>query len=458
MELQPESPNPAELDSVELKTMVENLKNYDSNSKSDEFAPDIENSRLSLLEENLDKKDNSSPPPTKEKPKKGQKEKTKHLSEIEKEQKHENKNQIVYDDQSILSPGLQRIKQAITKGPSILMKSFFVPPPEEVREKEKEYEDKHKWVQELMDLDIDSRKKALEQLYPHRYIHRHEPLLEDYLGKSCMQTRYVVKSNLYLMNSFFSLADFSSIFILVMSVGATLFCIHFDIASDLGNISLLATGILFPISFTIGYLHNRRERVLLDFADLKASMVALYQLHREWGRSFPKTNYAEECKGLMGIMVKDIIQFMGHKAGKERVYRIYKSFDELSKLNESLRNEADWVKSVLARAYQYQRYIILDWERIRTVHDYRTVSTLRAFAQIFLMCYPILFAPFFAYAAKTSGYWVGIYVSLLSTFIFVSLYKIQEELEDPFDGLGVDDINLDMLSEMKQHMFEDKEK
>ena len=71
----------------------------------------------------------------------------------------------------------------------------------------------------------------------------------------------------------------------------------------------------------------------------------------------------------------------------------------------------------------------------------------------FLYLFPLIFAPYFAHLSNLYGPWSGIYVSILSNAMLVSLFKIQADLEDPFDEVGVDDINMDMLSEVHQHMF-----
>ncbi len=72
---------------------------------------------------------------------------------------------------------------------------------------------------------------------------------------------------------------------------------------------------------------------------------------------------------------------------------------------------------------------------------------------IFMTIYPFLFAPYFAQLSYSYGYYSGIYVSLTSSVMLTALQRISDELEDPFDEDGLDDINLDMLGEVKQHMF-----
>ena len=43
-------------------------------------------------------------------------------------------------------------------------------------------------------------------------------------------------------------------------------------------------------------------------------------------------------------------------------------------MHEGLRKEEDWVKSLLSRCYQYERYMICDFERLRVIHDFRTAG------------------------------------------------------------------------------------
>ena len=119
------------------------------------------------------------------------------------------------------------------------------------------------------------------------------------------------------------------------------------------------------------------------------------------------------------------------------------------------------MKSVVSRVLQYLRFIMVDFERLKILHDYRTASTLRSFAFFFVSTYPIIFAPYFALLGFMYGIGALIYVCIhpntkpthlqLSIFISIvlcSLLQIQNQLEEPFSTplkVGEDDINLDVL-------------
>ncbi len=44
-----------------------------------------------------------------------------------------------------------------------------------------------------------------------------------------------------------------------------------------------------------------------------------------------------------------------------------------------------------------------------------------------------------------SPMWIAYFVVIFSEFILISLYNIQDQLEYPFDNVGMDDINLEVF-------------
>ncbi len=84
--------------------------------------------------------------------------------------------------------------------------------------------------------------------------------------------------------------------------------------------------------------------------------------------------------------------------------------------------------------------MIIAFEDVKHIYQYRTPRTLSAFSDFFVSVLPILYGPYFAAIAQDySG--ILIYVMpVLFTIILVSLDNIQEHLENPFDQIGEDDI------------------
>jgi len=72
---------------------------------------------------------------------------------------------------------------------------------------------------------------------------------------------------------------------------------------------------------------------------------------------------------------------------------------------------------------------------------------------VFVYLFPILLAPEFARYALKYGTWAGIFTCLTNTFMLVCLYRVEQCIEDPFDQVGPDEINVGLLRESIKHMI-----
>ena len=83
------------------------------------------------------------------------------------------------------------------------------------------------------------------------------------------------------------------------------------------------------------------------------------------------------------------------------------------------------------------------FENTKNIHDYRTPRALRAFSDVFILVLPILYGPYFAYQATQFSSVFFVIEPLLFALILVGLANIQDDLENPFDQIGVDDVAID---------------
>jgi hypothetical protein len=287
----------------------------------------------------------------------------------------------------------------------------------------------------------------------HRYIGRHEPLPEDYTESrcgryNCSENSFTFYTTLYLIRSFSTLVFHSiMLVVLLLSIGSTVIFYQFDLVSDM-PLTIIATGLFFPISFGINWTFTRRESFINNIADLKSCVLGMYMCVKEWKRR--DSDIDIRMKAVCAAMLQSIQLYLMHKGSS--VAEVYALFQKAFEILEELRTHDDWIKSVISRAYQYHRFIVMDFEKLRVVHDYRTPSSLRAFGLFFLLCCPVLFGPLFAKYGRDYGLWSGIYISMLISIMLVSLYRIQSDQEDPCDGSGVDDLDLGILAEPQDFM------
>ena len=86
--------------------------------------------------------------------------------------------------------------------------------------------------------------------------------------------------------------------------------------------------------------------------------------------------------------------------------------------------------------------MILAFEQIKHIYQYRTPRTLRAFSDFFITILPVLYGPYFANISQGFSDGLTYVMPVLFALILVSLDNIQEHLENPFDQIGQDDVSI----------------
>lgn len=257
------------------------------------------------------------------------------------------------------------------------------------------------------------------------------------------------KAKMKLFKSLWNIINYKTFIITTLSVVATYYCKQFNFVGDL-PITLVGTAIIFPVVFSINSAYKRREDAIMSYASLKSNFAALFYVSKNWVAS-EHEKFCKQGTALLFKTMQNIIVFFTNtnlKKQAELEKPIYRCFDEISLFIQTLR-KAGITTSELSRADQYFTKAISDFERMKKILYYRTPYALRVYAIFFLYSFPVLYAPYFAYHLKDSTYPIIGYISaVLYSFVFVSLINIQEQLEDPFDQYGEDDIKLD-LEEMR---------
>lgn len=101
-------------------------------------------------------------------------------------------------------------------------------------------------------------------------------------------------------------------------------------------------------------------------------------------------------------------------------------------------------KKIRDRIFRFMNKLHDSMENLHAINIHRTPQSLKAYCQIFLYIFPFIYAPVIVNNLGTGfPHFVAYVVVLLTGFILISLYNIQDQLEYPFDNYGLDDINLD---------------
>jgi len=127
---------------------------------------------------------------------------------------------------------------------------------------------------------------------------------------------------------------------------------------------------------------------------------------------------------------------------RENEQFIYRNFSNISKyIKEELR-EKGLASGEVSRCNQFLSKMMVAFEDIKHIYQYRTPRSLRAFSKFFILVLPVLYGPYFADVAQDATPGLEYIMPVLLSLILVSLDNIQDHLENPFDQHGEDDVKI----------------
>ncbi len=244
------------------------------------------------------------------------------------------------------------------------------------------------------------------------------------------------------LRSIFLILNFKTLVIAILAVASTYLCKQFNLVADF-PLTLIATAVVFPIVFSISGAYKRRENALDEYGSIKAHGRAIYFATRDWLEDAnPET--LEKAKGLLQDLLKSCrTLFAGPlDAMPENERAVYRQFSMLSEFIKHDLRGAQLASGEVSRCNQYLSKMVVAFESIKHIYQYRTPRTLRSFSDVFITVLPPLYGPYFVYIAQDYSYGLGYIMPVLFTLILVSLDNIQEHLENPFDQVGEDDVSI----------------
>lgn len=244
------------------------------------------------------------------------------------------------------------------------------------------------------------------------------------------------------LSSLVQIVNLKSVLISALAVLSTWICLRLGIKADF-TLTLIATAIVFPLVFSIGTAYTRREKALEEYGALKASGRALYLASRDWVPNRDPDRDRELKAALAELLTAMRDMFKGPlKDAPPHEARAYEAFSRLSEFVTKMRAE-NLAPTECSRLSQYIGRMITAFENTRNIYEYRTPRSLRAFSDFFILLLPILYGPYFAFQAEQFRVELFFVMPVLFTLILVGLSNIQDNLENPFDQIGVDDVAID---------------
>ena len=257
-----------------------------------------------------------------------------------------------------------------------------------------------------------------------------------------------------VIRDFFSVINIKTLIVIVAACLTTVICVelgfHFNVPTD-----LISIAIVFPIVFSLNAAYSRREKALEHYSVFKGSALSVRFAHMHWidenskeNRKGKKINGDEHVNRIDKIykeLFSNLYDYLHSAKPNPKTYdNIIKLLTDVSLSNEKIRPFL--IDTENSRLQNNLRFMAIGLEKIINIKNYRTPNSLRAYTKVFLNVFPIIFGPFFAHIAINKGMEFGIAIAIIYSLVLTILDNIQEDLEDPFDGIGSDDIRLNFPS------------
>lgn len=246
-----------------------------------------------------------------------------------------------------------------------------------------------------------------------------------------------------IFRSFSLIINYKTFIVTALSVISTYACFRLGLIAKFPDM-LVGVAIVFPVVFSIGSAYTRRETALQRFSDFKGHVIAIYFASRDW-----PTNKNHDLPAQVRQLIFDMMELMREMfknaddpKWKDSEKKMYQLFSKLSLLTIDLKDNG--VQSgEFSRISQYISKVMIAFDNMKIIHNYRTPVTLRAYSKVFIYIFPIIYGPYFASTVGDYSPSLEYVMPVLYSFILVSLDNIQDHLENPFDDIGEDDISID---------------
>jgi len=222
----------------------------------------------------------------------------------------------------------------------------------------------------------------------------------------------------------------------VISIAAVFICYQFEIFFNV-DLTLLSIAIIFPLVFTIRGSFRRREKALEHLSQYRSALKTLYYF-------VTTSNLLEQEETALKLLIQNIEdKTLTHL--KSHDGSITYLDDEINKLYGFILDKRETIpKSLKDKLFKYLCDLHEAIDNLNGIHVHRTPISLKAYCKVFIYVFPLIYAPTIIFnIGEKYNHFAVYFVVMLTEFILISLYNIQDDLEYPFDNKGLDDIKLD---------------
>ena len=237
------------------------------------------------------------------------------------------------------------------------------------------------------------------------------------------------------MSRYLIIINFRTLITLGLSLLIPFLAYEFKVVYNI-DLTLMSIAIIFPLVFTIRGAFRRREKALEHLSRFRASIKTVENF-------FHNSKMPDDLKLESSKVLKELNDALfGHLNTKTEDTSDYDVKLKAS-LNFITTNKELISNGTREKIYRFYRDVIDSADNLIAIHSHRTPVSLKAYCLIFIYIFPVVYTPtIINKIGLDNPSWLTFFIVVLSEFILISLYNIQDQMEYPFDDDGLDDIQL----------------
>lgn len=231
--------------------------------------------------------------------------------------------------------------------------------------------------------------------------------------------------------------NIKTLVVLVISILVTYLALEYNLGYNV-DLTLLSIAIVFPLVFNIRGAFRRREKALEHLSQFRSALKTVYfYVQMSFDLSPGDKRRIEAVIGQISDRTIDNL-----KGNREQTGAVDEAIQALHEFIVEMREHIP--AKIKDRIFRYMNDLQEAFENVHAINTHRTPKALKAYCLVFIYIFPVIYAPTIVYnigAQENAG--VVYFIVVVTEFILIALYNIQDQMEYPFDEVGMDDIKLE---------------
>ena len=241
------------------------------------------------------------------------------------------------------------------------------------------------------------------------------------------------------MSRYLSILNYRTLITLILSLIVPLVAYQFKVVYNI-DLTLMSIAIIFPLVFTIRGAFRRREKALEHLSLYRAGLKTVENLIQ----FSPKIDDQVKLDGQRKI----------NKLSNALYNHLTTKNEDPSEFDNAYEGFLDYMREnsdtitggSREKIFRFLKDVLDSADNLIAIHSHRTPISLKAYCLIFIYIFPVIYTPTIINKIGIDNpSWLTFFIVILSEFILISLYNIQDQMEHPFDDDGLDDIKLKLF-------------